>query len=115
MSKVKATFEFYEKTCAGTFDNEPSVYVVEGETKEEILDNKDVLWQAIEIEGFDNSEVLVMVDFEEDGEYLDRDDFIMTAKITRTDKPSGYVVWGDKKPHIFKIDREKSEIHFEIL
>lgn len=109
MSKEKATFMFYEKTSAGTFDySEPCVYEVEGETMEDIFNNDDVYWKAIEIEGFDNSEVLVMVDFE-------WDKFIMTSKIVRTDEPSDYIEWGDKKLHIFKIDREKSEIHFEIL
>ena len=34
----------------------------------------------------------------------------MTASIVRTDEPSGWIQWGDKKPTIFKIDRERSKI-----
>lgn len=109
---VKAKIEFFEKTCAGTFETEPSIYIAENKTKDEIL-IQEILWQAIEIEGFDNSEVYVTVDYEEDGEYLDRDEFIMKAKVVRTDKPSRYIVWGDKKPHIFEVDKSRSEIYIE--
>lgn len=113
---VKATLGFYEKICDGDFNEHPSTYMVNGITKELVLDEiKDVLWQAIEIEGFDNSEVLVTVDFEKDGEYLDRDEFVMTAEIIRTSEPSNYVVWANKVPHIFKINREQSKISINAL
>jgi len=110
---IKATLEFYEKNLAGEFDTEPSIYIAGGNSKEDILDGQEYLWQAIEIEGYDNAEVLVFVEFEEDGVYLDRDEFVMTAEVVRTSEPSNYVVWGNKKPHIFKIDREHSKIHIE--
>lgn len=113
MTDVKATFEFYEKNLTGTFDGKPRIYVLHGKSKEEIVESKDILWQAIEIEGFDNSEVMVAVQFEEDGEYLDREEFIMTANIVRTDKPSGFIEWGAKRPHIFAVDRNASTIKVE--
>lgn len=106
---IKATFEFYEKNIAGKFNNEPSVYVATGNRKEDI-NTEDILWQAVEIERFDESEVLVVVEFEEEGVYLDRDESLMTASIVRTDEPSGWIQWGDKMPTIFKIDRERSKI-----
>jgi hypothetical protein len=106
---IKATFEFYEKNIVGKFNDEPSVYVATGNRKEDI-NTEDILWQAMEIERFDESEVLVVVEFEEDGVYLDRDEGLMTASIVRTDEPSGWVQWGDKKPTIFKIDRKRSKI-----
>lgn len=109
---VKATFEFYEKNIIGTFNVEPSIYEATGERKEDI-DIRDVLWQAIEIERFDESEIYVTIDFEEDGLYLDREEATITADVVRTEEPSEYVLWFDKKPTIFKIDREKSKLYIE--
>lgn len=113
MAKITAIFEFYEKNLNGNFEVEPCTYSLTGETKEEIVNRKDILWQAIEIDGFDNSEVLVIVNFEEDGEYLDRDEFIMITNIVRTDKPSRFVEWGNAAPCIFEIDRNSSSINIE--
>ena len=112
---VTATFNFYEKDLSGGFDTEPSTYVARGKNKQDILDNMGVLWQAIEIECFGNSEVFVTVDFEENGAYLDRDEFVMRTNVVRTTEPSGFVVWGNKKPHIFKIDKNKSSISIDHL
>lgn len=38
---------------------------------------------------------------------------IWAPMITRTDVPSKYIVWGDKKPHIFSIDWDNSKINYK--
>lgn len=109
---VVATINFYEANMEGVFDNEPSVYEVRGNGLEEAKKLLwETLWQATEIEGYDDSEVLVEAQFERDGEYLDREEFYMCPVVVRTVEPSEYIIWGDKKPHIFKIDRALSNLY----
>ena len=51
---------------------------------------------------------------EKNGEYRDRDEFVMVTKIVRTDVPSKFVVWGDMEPHLFEVDKEKSVLNIEL-
>lgn len=112
MKKFVGMFEFYEKNLNGDFDTEPSEYRKECDTEDEVKNYEDLLYQAIEIECFDNSEIYVVAEFTEDGEYLDRDEFVIKPHIVRIDEPSKYIKWGDKTPHIFSIDRARSCIEF---
>ena len=113
---VKGKISFITKDTDGNWMTKtPIVYVKEGKSKKDILSDKELFWQAIEIEGFDNTEILVEVVYEEDGNYLDRDEGVMTSHIVRTNEPSDYIVWGNAVPHIFKIDREKSSFNIKAI
>lgn len=110
---IVATVNFYEANTQGSFSTTPSsVYKLKGEDLESIKSRiTEILWQAVEIEGFDNSEIFVEMEFEQNGEYLDRDEFCMTPATVRTSEPSDYIVWGNKKPYLFKIDRTLSDLN----
>lgn len=112
MKRFVGTFELYEKNIRGDFDVEPYEYRKECDTENEVKVYEDLLYQAIEIDGLDNAEVYVVAEFTENGEYLDRDEFIIRPHIIRTSEPSKYVKWGDKTPHIFSIDRSRSYIEY---
>lgn len=106
-----ATISFYEASMEGCFDNEPSIYELRGGSLEEVKDGvEEIFWQATEIEMFDGAEVLVEVQIERNGEYIDRDELHMRPMVVRTAEPSGYIIWGSKKPHLFKIDRAASDL-----
>ena len=110
----KTTVDIHEKMLDGSFDTGAYTYVKECDTFEQAKDIKDLLWQAIEIEGIGDTECFVEVLTEKNGEYLDRDEFVMATKIVRTDVPSKFVVWGDMEPHLFEVDKEKSVLNIEL-
>lgn len=107
-----ARFFFCEEDAAGGFDTEPVEYRKSAESEESLKDYEDLVFQAIEIEGYDRSEVLVTATFTKDGEYLDSENFILRVNAVRTEEPSRFVEWGDKKPHIFTVDRKRSRLEF---
>ena len=106
----RAEFSLNAKDVVGGFNGQPVEYEVFASTLDELVNYREVLWKAIEIEGLDNTEVLVSVIYEHNGEYHGGDEFVMTTHIRRTKTPSRYIWWGDKKPHIFSIDRVTSYI-----
>lgn len=111
---VTSRILFYEKNTDGEFNKTPIRYEAEEETIDGAIEYRmDLMWEAIEIEGFDDSELYVEFELEENGEYVDRDEYFVTLNIVRTEKPSKYINWRGKEPHIFEVDREKSKIIFE--
>lgn len=111
MAKYSNYLEFYEEKIGGGFENgDPSCYKIEGDTFESVCNIGEILWQAVEIEGYDNRKVLVKMRAEKDGNVVRNDEFHIETTIVRTEVPSKFVVWGDKKPHIFGIDRGTSSI-----
>ena len=107
---VTATFHFYKKNIDGNLDYERIVYKATGERKEDI-DIKEVIWQAIEVEGFDLSEVYVSIYYKENGFCVDFKETIITADVVRTTEPSECILWDNREPPVFKIDREKSKLY----
>ena len=110
MSKLVNYLEFYEESFGGGYGSEPSCYSIEGDSINEVSDVEDVIWQAVEIEGFDNRRILVKSRIEDDGEIVCEDKFYVDAEIKRTDNPSKFIKWGEKKPHIFEIDKKNSKL-----
>lgn len=108
---VTATIDFVQENIEDVFADAPITYELQDTTLEKAkADLESVLWQAVEIEGFDGSTVSVEVVYEQDGEYLDKDEFFISPVVVYTNEPSEFIVWGDKKPHIFKIDRAQSKL-----
>lgn len=110
----KTMFLITEKNCVGQFNGEPYEYLLETEKYPTGKQIQDLLFQAVEIEGI-SSECLVQMTVECDGEYFSGDECVMTCEVVRTEEPSKYVQWGDKEPHIFSVDREKSSLRFEVM
>ncbi len=113
--EFRVTVDIHEKTINGVFDTEPYTYIKECDTLEQAKNIEDLLWQAAEIEGLDDTECFVVVMIEKNGEYRDTDEFIMVTKLVRTDTPSKFVVWGNMKPHLFEVDKEKSVLKIELV
>lgn len=111
MAKFSNCLEFYEEKVGGGFENgDPSCYKIEGDSFEDVCSIGEVLWQAVEIDGYDNRKVLVKMNVEKDGETVRTVKFHIETSIVRTEIPSKFVVWGDKNTHIFEIDRSNSHI-----
>lgn len=111
MAKFSNRLEFYEEKIVGGFEGgDPSCYKIEGEDFESVCGIGEVLWQAVEIDGFDNRKVLVKMQIKKDGIVVSNEKFHIETSIARTDVPSKFIVWGDKKPYIFEIDRNRSRI-----
>lgn len=97
----------YEKNTDGNFNETPIIYEVETDNIDDAkFCSTEMIWQAIEIEGLDDSEMIVEFEVEENGEYVDRDEYFVTAQIVRTDEQSNY----SKHVRIRQIDRENSKI-----
>lgn len=111
MAKYSNCLEFYEEKIGGGFESgDPSCYKIEGDSFEDVCSFGEVLWQAVEIDGYDNRKVLVKMKIEKDGEAIRNEIFYIETNIVRTEIPSKFVIWGDKKPHIFGINRSESRI-----
>lgn len=102
--------DIYEQNENGDFDGEPYVYTLTSNSKSRVKMCMDVLFEAVEIEGLDNRDILVNITVFKNGRYVESDEAIFQTQITRTDEPSKFIVWGHKKPHIFSIDKNKSKI-----
>ena len=90
------------------FNSTPVVYEAEVENAEAgMMRREDIIWQAIELEGFGEEAVLLETELkDENGECIDRDEcFVIIDTIHHTDEPSKYIIWGNKKPHVFTVDR----------
>lgn len=97
------------------FETNSVVYAL-AKTKEGI---NEVIWMAIELEGFQSGAELKVSSIIEDenGDYVDSDEngIVKLHHIERTTTPSEYIAW-DKvctKPHIFKVDRANSSWTFD--
>lgn len=99
-------------------DDERRIYTEDGhkyKTECDTLDNaklsvNDVIWQSVELDGLIGY-VNVEVSISNDEQYVDHDEFEINVKnVVFTDQPSKYVLWGNKTPHIFTVDREKSVV-----
>lgn len=98
---------FYEKNTDGEFNKNPIRYETEVDTLGEVARSQyEMIWEAIEIEGFDDSEILVEFEVEENGKYITKNRCFVKPHIVRTQEPSRYV----KNPRVCRIDREKSRI-----
>ena len=96
------------------------VYTTEGieycskcDTLEHSKDSlNDIIWQAIEIDGL-TGYVYVIYEIEKDGEYVDGEEFeIFIENVVRNfGIPSKYIIWGNKIPHIFEVNRDKSSFY----
>lgn len=101
----------YEKNILGKYDTEPIGYRKEAETLEDAKDITDILWQAAELDLPDKCTVNVStLTYTDKDEYIDCDDFEIKFDCKRTTEPSKFIKWGDKKPHIFGIDRAHSRM-----
>lgn len=95
-------------------NSDPYIYVKKSKTRLEASNVTDLIFQAIEIEGLDRSKFTVEYTVTKNGEYVDSEPpTLVYTNIVRTKEPSKYIMWNDKKPHIFSIDREHSELIFE--
>lgn len=75
---------------------------------------KNLIYQAIEIEGLDNSSficeyVISRIDGK-DCEFINHEEFEAIPVIVRTKEPSKFIKWESKAPHIFAIDRLASKL-----
>lgn len=108
----RTKFLICEETVTGQFDSEPYEYVLETENYPTGKQIRDLVYQAIEIEGI-SSDCHLQMTVELDGEYFSGDECIVElVNIVRTEEPSKFIKWGDKVPHIFSVDRDKSFIKF---
>lgn len=99
---------------------EQRVYTTEGveyysecdtlENSKESINN--IIWQAIELDGL-TGYVDVVYEIEENGEYVEGEEFeiFIDRVVTKFGVPSKYIKWGNKTPHLFEVDREKSSYH----
>lgn len=111
MANYTTMVEIFEESVCGEYMGDPHVYRKTAETLDEARDVKELLWMAAEIEGLDDSVCHVDVEiFDNDKKVVEESKLRVAAEIVRTDVPSPYVIWGDKTPHIFQIDREKSSL-----
>lgn len=110
---------FYTPNLLGQYyQSEPSTYIKQGNTLDEVKDIDEIIKQAIELERFDDIEVLCETQIIKHNlnhdEYIDSDECIIKSNIIRTDGPSKYVQWTKTKlPNIFSIDWRKSR--YEII
>lgn len=97
--------------------SDPMLYKMETKAYPDSNDIVNMLFQAIEIEGLDNSsfecDYVISRIFGDDYEFVNHEECKVTPHIIRTSEPSKYVQWGNKKPHIFAIDRKQSHLEFE--
>lgn len=102
-------YDFYEKYDDGKFHGDPHQYKIETEDYPSPERFQELLFQAAEIDCL-NGEVLCERRTELNGEYYDSDTFVLLFSIVTTDVPSEYFIWKNHKPHVFKVDRERSSI-----
>lgn len=74
----------------------------------------EMIFQAIEIEGFDKAKLSFEYIISKNGEYVSGDEGELQVYAERTKEPSKYVKWGNKEPHIFSLDRNNTELIFSI-
>lgn len=98
---------------------EPYVYTMQTEKYPRPEQIQELIFQAIEVEGLDNTGFSVQTRITKEDhatgmdEYVDGDEGFCTPHIVRTKEPSRYVQWGDNTPHIYTIDRVRSLLEFE--
>lgn len=108
----RTEFLITEQTVTGKFDSEPYEYVLETEEYPTGQQIRDLVYQAIEIEGI-SSYCHIQMTVELNGEYFSGDECVVElVKIVRTTEPSKFIKWEDKVPHIFAVDKENSFIKF---
>lgn len=84
------------------------------ETSKKLL--KDVIWQSIELDQLIGRCLVEVFYDDNEKEYLDHEEFVIRIeKIVFTNEPSRFIKWGDKKPHIFTVDKNKSIVVNEEL
>lgn len=102
---------FYEKTLNGSFDSQPHEYRMETDEFPTAEKLHDLIFQAIEIEGME-SDFLLETLVEENNEYYSSDECVVTSEIVRTSEPSKFIMWGNRLPHIFTVDKQRSKLVF---
>lgn len=109
----KTTVDIFEASAAdkNLFTGEPHSYAMTTTTYPTAENINDLLFMAMEVDCL-SGETLVEMQTEKDGEYVRGDSCVVSFSPVLTDIPSKYIDFdfGDKKPHIFEIDREKSRI-----
>ncbi len=71
----------------------------------------DIIFECLELDGISGVCFVEVVYDDDKNGYIDSDEFtIRIMKVARTDEPSKFVKWGNKKPHIFAIDKNKTVI-----
>lgn len=105
-----SVIEIYRQNESGEFGGEPCVYMLGANSRSRAKMYIDILFEAVEIEGLDNCDIRVDVTVFKNGRYVESDESIFRTRIIRTDAPSRFIVWKHAVPHIFAIDRNKSEI-----
>lgn len=113
MAQYINTVEIYSESVTGGYTAQPHIYRKTADSLEEAKNLIDLLWQAIEIEELDNQKLYVEAVIEKDGEYVDSETFYIKSHIARTNVPSSFIIWGEQKPYIFSIDRNRSLIEVE--
>lgn len=102
---------FYEKTLNSSFDSQPHEYRMETDEFPTAEKLHDLIFQAIEIEGME-SDFLLETLVEENNEYYSSDECVVTPEIVRTSEPSKFIMWGNRLPHIFTVDKQRSKLVF---
>lgn len=113
MAQYINTVRIYSESAAGGYAAQPHIYRKTAGSLEEAKNSIDLIWQAIEIEQLDNQKLYAETVIEKDNEYVDSEAFYIKSHITRTNIPSALIIWGERKPHIFSIDRNRSLIEVE--
>lgn len=110
----KTTVDIFEASAAdkNLFTGEPHSYAMTTKTYPTAENINDLLFMAMEVDCL-SGETLVEMQTEKDGEYVSGDSCVVSFSPVLTDIPSKYIDFGDKKPHIFQIDKEKSSIQLE--
>lgn len=112
----KTTCLYHEANDDGTFGgyNDPHIYGINTENEPTAEELDGVLWQMVEIECIDDGQLILVEQLtEENGQYHDYDQAVIKVNVKRTNEPSSLIIWGEKTPHIFKIDRSKSSYDIE--
>ena len=98
----------------GVYREDPTfIYTRQGDTAEDVRNIEDLLFQAIEVESLDDITLFVQQFIDRDGVFFDYDEALVTPRITRTNQPSELIIWGDREPNIFAIDRAKSNLEVD--
>lgn len=112
----KTTCIYHEPNDDGSFGgyNNPHIYTTNTENEPTANELDDLFWQMVEIECIADGQLILVEQLtEENGEYHDYDQAIVKVNVKRTEKPSSYIIWGDKVPNIFKVDRNNSSYDIE--
>lgn len=109
------TCYYYEQNVNGDFGYlDPHAYQIESNKEPTAEELDDLLWQMVEIERIEDGQLLLIEQkIEKDGEYFDYNEAVVRVTVVRTKEPSDFIIWKNKIPNIFKVDRRLSKYDIE--